>query len=363
MNRSLLPVALIALVSLHGAAWADVKATALVQVGTPKRGTIPETVVGHGTVDPEHTLTRNFQRDGQVANIMVEVGDQFKKDDALLEFGAAPAAVIAYEQAKTALRLAQGTQARAKQLFDLKLATQDQLEMAEKAVSDAQLTKEMYEKQGATTSETLRAPFDGIVTAISVSKGDRVAAGTSLMTLAETDQVRLNVGIEPSQIGRVRAGLAVDLKSLVPGRGAIKTKVKGLGAAIDPKTRLVPVVIELSRASALLGENFRAEIATGKLEGWLVARDCVGMDKKGAFVFQIDDEHAKRVDVNVLGSAGDVSVIEGDIDPQKKLVLSGNYQIADGDLVRTQETVATAASQKGEGAAADDQAAGGAVNQ
>jgi RND family efflux transporter MFP subunit len=342
MNRFLLPVALVLLIALHGSAAADVKSSALVQVGNPKRGSIPEMVVGHGTVESGNTLTRSFQRDGQIANIMVEVGDQFKQGDPLLEFGAAPAAVAAYEQAKTALRLAQGTLARTRQLLDQKLATQDQLEIAEKTAADAQLMKEMFEKQGSTVSEILAAPFDGVVTAIAVSKGDRVAAGASLMTLAETDKVRLNVGIEPSDLGRLKVALAVDLESLVPGRNPIKAKVKGLGAAFDPRTKLVPVAIELAPGSALMGEGFKAVIFTGTLEGWVIARDAVGVDKKGAFVFQIDDEHAKRVGVRVLGSAGDVSVIAGDIDPQKKLVLSGGYQIADGDLVRTQESPAVA---------------------
>jgi RND family efflux transporter MFP subunit len=354
MNRFLLPFALISLIALHGSAWADVKASALVQVGNPKRGSIPDTLVGYGTVDSENTLTRSFQRDGQIANIMVEVGDQFKKGDPLLEFGAAPAAVVAYEQAKTTLRLAQGTLALTKQLFDQKLATRDQLESAEKTVSDAQLMKDMYEKQGATVSETLLAPFDGIVTAIAVSKGDRVAAGTSLMTLAETDKIRLQVGIEPWQIDRLKVGQAVDLESQVPGRGPIKTKIKGLGAAIDPKTRLVPAALELPNRSALMGERFKAVIFIGTFEGWVISRDAVGMDKKGAFVFQIDEEHAKRVDVNVLGSAGDVSIIKGDIDPQKKLVLSGNYQIADGDLVRTQDVEPSVATEADQGGATDD---------
>jgi RND family efflux transporter MFP subunit len=203
-------------------------------------------------------------------------------------------------------------------------------------------------------SETLLAPFDGIVTAIAVSKGDRVAAGTSLMTLAETDKIRLRVGIEPSQIDRLKIGQAVDLESQVPGRGPIKTKVRGLGAAIDPKTRLVPVAITLPNGSALMGEGFKAVIFVGTFEGWVIARDAVGVDRKGAFVFQIDEEHAKRVDVIVLGSAGDVSVIKGDIDPQKKLVLSGGYQIADGDLVRTQDVAPTVATEADQGGAADD---------
>jgi RND family efflux transporter MFP subunit len=363
MNRFLMPLALISLMAWDGAARADVKPSALVQVGNPKRGSITQTLVGYGIVESENTRTRSFQRDGQVANIMVEIGDRFKKGDPLLEFGAAPAAIVAYEQAKTALRLAQGTLARTKQLFEQRLATQDHLDMAEKTASDAQLTKEMFEKLGSTVSETLIAPFDGVVTALAVSKGDRVTAGTSLMTLAETDKVRLSVGIEPSELGRVKVGLAVDLESQVPGRGPIKTKVKGLGAAIDPKTRLVPIAIELPNSSALLGETFKAVILTGTLEGWVISRDSIGMDKKGAFVFQIDDEHAKRIDVNVLGSAGDVSVIAGDIDPQKKLVLFGNYQIADGDLVRAQELAPEVATEAEPGGATDDPVAGNARRQ
>jgi membrane fusion protein (multidrug efflux system) len=320
---------------------AEVKGSALVQVADPKRGEILDLVVGHGVVESDNTLTRSFQRDGQVSDIMVEVGDQFKKGDHLVDFGPSPAALVAYEQAKTTLRLAEGTRDRAKQMVKLKMATADQLDMAEKAVSDAQLTKEMYEKQGSTTSEVLEAPFDGVVMAISVSKGDRVAAGTSLVTLAETDKLRLGIGVEPAEIVKVKPGQPASLISLVAQKRSA-AKVKGLGAAIDPKTRQVPVFIDLSKESVITGENFRAEIQVGNLEGWLISRDAVGIDKKGTFVFQVDDEHAKRVDVTVVGSAGDSSVVEGDIDPKMKIVMAGNYQIADGDAVRSEEVPAVA---------------------
>jgi membrane fusion protein (multidrug efflux system) len=345
MTRLILCLTVVCLILLQRSdrAVAEIKGLALVQVVDPKRGAIPDLVVGHGVVESDNTLTRSFQRDGQVSDLMVEVGDQFKKGDPLLNFGASPAAVVAYEQAKTTLRLAQGTRDRTMQMVKLKLATADQLDMAEKAVSDAQLTKEMYEKQGSTTSEILEAPFDGVVMTITVSKGDRVAAGTPLMTLAETEKLRLGVGVEPSEIGKVRPGQPVSLISLLAGKKPMAAKVKSVGAAIDAKTKQVPVFIDLSKENVIPGESFRAEIQVGSFEGWLISRDAVGIDKKGPFIFQVDDEHAKRVNVNVLGSAGDTSVIEGDIDPQKKVVLAGAYQIADGDAVRSEEVPAVAA--------------------
>jgi RND family efflux transporter MFP subunit len=278
---------------------------------------------------------------------MVEVGDQFKKGDPLLNFGASPAALVAYEQAKTSLRLAEGTRDRAKRLLDLKLVTRDQFETAEKAASDAKLNKEMFEKLGSTESEILEAPFDGVVTAITVSKGDRVAAGAPLMTLAETAKLRLSVGVEPSEQGKVMVGQPVTLESVLPERTSVETKVKRVGGAIDPKTKLLPLSIDLSNAKAIPGESFKVAIVVGKFEGWVVPRDSVGFDKKGGFVFQVDDEHAKKVTINVLGSAGDISVIDGDISPGRKMVLVGNYQIADGDALRTEEAVAETPSDSG----------------
>jgi membrane fusion protein (multidrug efflux system) len=344
MIRFLLSAGMAALIFLNGSANAEeVKGYALVKVQDPKRGSIPDMVYGYGTATPTSgaTVTASFQRDGQVADILVEVGDQFKMGDPLLDFGASPAAVVAYEQAKTTKTLAERSFARQQQLFKQQLTTRDQVETAEKAVSDAQLQIEMFEKIGSVKpSELLLAPFDGVVSAISVSKGDRISAGAALMTLSRTDQVILSVGIEPAALEKVKPDLPVHLASQLNGRKPIEGKVKRVGAAIDMKTRLVPTVIEVPPGGALAGENFKAGIIVGKFQGWIVPRTAVGSNTKGTFVYQIDDMHAKRVYVNVLGSVGKNSIIEGDISSQLEIVLSGNYQLEDGAAVRPEEAPA-----------------------
>jgi RND family efflux transporter MFP subunit len=340
MIRFFLHAAIASLICLNGSASAEVKGYALVKVQDPKRGSIPDIVYAYGNAAPTSaaTVTANFQRDGRVTDIFLEVGDQFKMGDSLLDFGASPAAVVAYEQAKTTKTLAERSMARQQQLFKQQLVTREQVETAEKAVSDAQLTLDMFEKIGSIKpSEILTAPFDGVISAILVSKGDRISAGAPLMTLSRTDQVILSVGVEPSSLNKVKLDLAVNLVSQLPGRKPIEGKVKRIGAAIDMKTRLVPTVIEVPPGGALVGENFKAGIVVGKFQGWIVPRNAVGYNSKGAFVFQIDEGHAKRVNVNVIGSVGKSSIIDGDIDSQKEIVLSGNYQIADGDAVRPEE--------------------------
>jgi hypothetical protein len=102
------------------------------------------------------------------------------------------------------------------------------------------------------------------------------------------------VGIEPSEQGKIKLGLPVDLESVLPERKPVETKVKGVGGAIDPKTKLL-FSIDLSEAKAIPGESLKVKIRVGKFEGWVVPRDSVKFDKKGASVFQVDDDHAKKI--------------------------------------------------------------------
>jgi RND family efflux transporter MFP subunit len=341
MIRFLLSAAVAALLVLNGAARADeVRGIATVKVQDPKRGSIPDVVYAYGMATPTQaaTITTSFQRDGQVADILVEVGDQFKQGDTLLDFGPSPAAVQAYEQAKINLELAKNQLARKKILFKQQLATRDDVDTAENSVQNADLQIQMLEKIGSTKpNEPLLAPWDGVITAISVNKGDRISAGQALMTLQKTDQIILSVGVEPAELEKVKVGQTAHLESYVAKRKPMDGTVKRIGAAIDPKLRLVPVFVEVPPGLALAGENFRAGIEVGKFQGWVVPRDAILYNPKGAYVFQVDENHAKRVYVNVLGSVGKQSVIEGDISSQREIVLKGNYQLDDGDEVKPEE--------------------------
>jgi RND family efflux transporter MFP subunit len=343
MIRFLLCAAIAALIALNGAVKADeVRGIAKVKVQDPKRGSVPEVVYAHGQATPTQGAmkTESFQRDGQVTDIMVEVGDQFKQGDTLLDFGASPSAVVQYEQAKTSLELAKNQLARKKVLFKQQLATRDDVDTAEKAVSDAELTTQMFEKIGAIKpSELLTAPFDGVVSTISVNKGDRISAGQPLMSLQRTDQIILGVGVEPYNLEKIKVDQPVHLESLLIKRNPVDGKVKRIGAALDPQRRTIPVFIEVPPGGAVSGESFRAGIEVGKFQGWVVPRDAVGnkQNGKGDFIFQVDDNHAKRVYVKVLGTVGKTSVIEGDISSQREIVLKGNYQLDDGDEVRPEE--------------------------
>jgi membrane fusion protein, multidrug efflux system len=342
--------AIVTLTFFHGLARAEeeIQGIALVRIEDPKKGTIPDMVHGYGTISPSSgsSSTFSFQRDGFVAKFHVEIGDPVKKGDKLLDYDTAPDVVTSYQQAAAILKFVQSTRARTGQLYAQQLATRMDLDRAEHDVLDAQMVVTLQElKGGAKPNETLVAPFDGVVTAIPVSQGDRLGAGTALLTLTRTDALVLIVGVEPSRIDKVQPDQLVKLEALSTGKKPMDGKVRRVGAAIDPKTRFGSAIIDMPLDGVLAGESFRAGIVIGQLQGWMVPRGAIGRDKKGAFIWQIDkdakgklpdgreyDGKAKRVNIDVIGMAGKVAIFDGPIDIQKEIVTSGNYQITENNV-------------------------------
>jgi membrane fusion protein (multidrug efflux system) len=343
-------VSLIALVLLPMMAWAQgggsqssgQQPSVLVNTETPRKGTLPRTLVAYGTVQAAPaggSETMSLLRGGQVIEVLTSVGQTVRKGQPLLVVRAGPAAVAAYEQAVAGLTLAQGSRSRMAKMLSEHLATRDQLAQAEKAVTDAQATLDALKRAGGgSAEETLTAGFDGVVVNLMAAKGARVAAQTPLLTIARSSRLVAAVGVEPG----LRDQLAVDQSAQVELLYATDPRtgrVVSVGAMLDPTTRLVPVLIDPSMDGSavgglLPGAPVRASVQIGQMTGWLAPRDAVLTDAKGPYVFQVDAGKARRVDVRIVGMAGNTTVITGQLDPSRKLITGGNYQLQDGVAIR-----------------------------
>lgn len=341
----------------------------LVRTEAPHQGSLPRIVVGYGTARPapDGTVSLNVQHAGTVTWLNVVPGQRVAADAALATVSAAPAVVAQYHQAQTALALARSERAHMAQLRAQQLATRDQLARADTAVTDAESAiGALVREGGADPSQTLRAPFAGVVTAVAVTQGQAVAATTSLLSLRRANALRVVVGIDPAVAAAVRPGQAARLEPLDGGAQRAGT-VAGVGGMLDPGTHLVEVNIALRRRGAagapgdppLGGASFRANIRVGSYHGWIVPRDAVLRDATGAYLFQVTHGHAARVAVRVLGEVGGRTAVAGPITPDLPLVVSGNYQLAPGMAVR-RAPAATARSGPAAGAAAGAAAAAAA---
>jgi membrane fusion protein (multidrug efflux system) len=313
----------------------------LVKTEAPAKGELPRIVTAFGATGPAPgaSTTISVQYDGQVADLAVSAGQIIHAGDPLMRVSASAAALSAYDQAQTALRLGQAELAHANQMRGQQLATRDQVAQAEKAVSDAQTQVETFRRQGVDASDPpLRAPFDGVVSAVVVGQGDRIQANAPLLTLVRSGGITLTAGIEPAERAAVKPGDPVRMMATSDGNQVFPGKVVAVGGQVDAKSRLVTVRIARDDGQPLIdNQDLRAEITVGQENGWKMPRTAVLTDDKGAYVFQVSDGKAVRVDVHVLVDSRDVMLVDGPLQADRKLVTDGTYQLSDGMAVREQD--------------------------
>ena len=337
-----------------GAAEEEVKGSVLVETQPAKLGTIADTLTAYGTAAPAINggMTLSVQAEGRVMHIAVTPGEAVHKGQTLMEFQLSAAASSTYQQAVTALNAAKEEQARVTRLLGQQLATRDQKVVADKAAADAQAALTALEHEtGGKPQQTLVAPFDGVVAAIPVNQGDRVAAGAALVTITRHNGLVVTCGIEPSEVKRLKIGQTVRIKPLSGEAEAIEGKLSRIDRSLNPKTRLVDADVVVDD-ELIQGQAFRAQIEVGELKGWIVPRDAVLDDDEGTYVFQVAGEKAKRVKVKRVGNDDENAAVDGPLDAKLEVVTVGNYQLEDGGAVRKEEGDA----KDDKGAAKDDKA-------
>lgn len=386
---------MLALLLCHGAWAATVDAqdhaSVSVQATPVQRAPLAQPVYAYGVVGTasSNVTTISVPYVARIAQLRVQAGQSVRRGATLAVVEADPAAVLAARQAQSAVALAQGEFERTQSLYDTGLATTSQLATARKALLDARQAQTAQDEMGVGAgTTTVVAPFDGVVSQISVGQGDQIQAGAAILQLAATtgtsgqDATRSGaqpfakdastgtasastatrstamssatasstpnhsnvlLGVEPSDATSVRVGDAVTIRGL--SSALAKTPVVGhvvmVGASIDAQTQLVNVGVSvaLGQTALIAGTRVRADIATHPQTYWIVPRAAVLTDDEGAYVFQIGtDHHAHRVEVATRAEDGDRYGVDGKLNAAQPVVVVGNYELKDGMAVKIEKS-------------------------
>lgn len=202
------------------------------------RGNVAVTVTANGTLQPTRSVNIGSELSGTVARVLVDVNDQVKKGQALVELDPSKlrdatvgaqatlnSAQASVRQSEATLREAQANLARLEEVaqlsggkvpskaeLDTARATQDRadadLAAARAAVTQAQAT--LSTNQTNLAKSTIRSPIDGVVLTRSVEPGAAVAASlqaVTLLTIAEDlTQMKLQVNVDEADVGQVKVG-------------------------------------------------------------------------------------------------------------------------------------------------------------
>jgi len=285
---------------------------------------------------------------GRVVDVLVEAGDRAKEGEVLLRLdvgrpaSAAQAANAAVAQSEARLNQAQREQARTQKLVKTGGLPEQRLDDAEDAVRlasaarDAARAEARLARRGLTEA-VVRAPFGGTIVERTVELGEYLAPGSPLLTLADTSLLKARVLLDP----REAIDVAVGSKAVVsvyarPGE-VFGGRVVRVGEVIDPRTRRLPVEVELDDHGGRLRPGLVARFAVETGEPTMVMR----VPLEGVFerfgsqqVYVIIDGMAERREVALgLVGAGFAEVTQG-IEPGETIVVKGVTRVVAGSKVQ-----------------------------
>lgn len=301
---------------------------------------LSETVTAYGSVqaDPDAESSVSVSRGGLLERMRVRLGARVASGDALFEFETAPAARLEFQQAQAAVEYARKDLKRLQRLFERQLATRDQVASARKTLGDAQAKLQAQQQLGANQPlEIVRAPFDGIVTRLLHTQGERVQADTVVLILARGSPLIVPLGVEPEAVGDVRAGTPVTLSPVFQSDIRIETHIERVHAMVNPTTRLVDALVKISDADAahlVLGTRLKGVITLRAKSAFAVPRSAVLRDESGAYLFAVRDSRAHRVEVETGIAEKGLIEVNGKLQAGEPVVISGNYELRDGMQVR-----------------------------
>lgn len=223
-----------------------------IKVSTEKvaRRTIIETVNASGKIYPEVEVKLSPDISGEIVELNVQEGDSVKKGEVLAKIYGdiyntqrqQAVAIVNQQQAQMAdaqaslgaleaqLDQAKKTYDMQKQLYEEKVISRNEFNTADAAYKTAQANLNAAQqgvkasKAGVQSSQaalqkankdlslaTLRSPMDGIVSLLSVKKGERVVgssmmAGTEMMRIADMGKIEVRVDVGENDIPKVRLG-------------------------------------------------------------------------------------------------------------------------------------------------------------
>ncbi len=313
---------------------ADPTPTAVVTLAAVRTGQLQDVVSVYGVVqaDPTGSITLAAPKAAIVSQVLVRSGQTVAAGQMLMQIANAPGSELAFKQAADAAVFAKADLARVQRLYDERLAANDQLETARRALADAQATLTAQQKQGAGHAmQVITAPKAAVVTTVSAAAGDHVAQDAPLVVLAREGGATVKLGLEPS--GKFAPGQSVTLKPVFGG-APIASRIAMVGRAADQTTKTLDAIVPLNGVNLPIGAAVQGDVVTGAHLGVAVPRAAVVFDETGPHVFIVSGGKAHRVFVKTGLDHGDDIEVSGQLAAGAQVAVEGAYELQDGMAVK-----------------------------
>ena len=225
----------------------------------------------------------------------------------------------AYEKARTQQETAEAQANAARQNFDAaqNAAKQSYQVVATSAASLDSAKAQLAQAQKAFDDTTIRAPYDGYITARPTAPGEYVALTSQIATIVRIQTLKLQLQAPEYRASQARVGMEVAAEVAAYGARRFMGKVSAINPSVDPNSRVFIIEARFQNTDLALRPGM---FATAKV--------LLPGGETGVFVPRKSVVHDKTTDANQAyviedGRARLRVVLTGDVEGDQIRILSG----------------------------------------
>ena len=368
-----------------------------VTIGTPAVGSIVERIPANGKIHPVTEVKISPDVSGEIIQLNVEEGDRVSRGDlvimikqdvyiSLRDRAAASlnATKAQYQQQKASFVQAEQNYLRNKQLYEQRAISlqefqtstaeygmaREQLKAAEYNIESAEASLDEAEEN--LTKTVIYSPIDGIVSSLSVEKGERVVgtsqmAGTEMLRIADFDMMEVLVDVNENDIIRISKGDTADIEvDAYPGRvfRGVVTQIANSAKNLTSTTAAVTDVTNFEVKVRILKDSYAdllpadpipfrpgmsasVEIETERKDGVMTVPLQAVTSGSTVFIYDRATSTVREIPVTTgIQDIGNIEIIPGTDLTGSTEIVTGPYStiskiLTDGMKVRPKEDNAT----------------------
>lgn len=306
---------------------------ALVVVAPVAEGLVNDRLTAIGTGQAARTVSVRTLVSGQIAEIPVRPGSKVERGDVLIQLDAAEAE-LAVERARLTVNDARARAERLQSLVASRAVSSVEADQAQNALDAAEVALRQAELE--LSRRTVTAPISGSLGILAVDTGDYVTSQTEIASIDDRSEILIEFFVPERFTAGMEIGKKVTASAVSRPGEVFEGEISAVDNRVDEASRTLRVRARIANDDDTLraGMSFEVSVAF-EGERWpAVDPLAIQWDSTGAYVWQITDGKAQRVNVAIIQRNSDSVLVRADLVSGDEVVTEGVQSVRPGSAVR-----------------------------
>jgi len=279
------------------------------------------------TVNQEKVKTISGRAMGRIEKLFFKTtGDYIRKNQPVYQLYSEPIAIAKQDYLMAYRQLSMPG--------DFGKNAQNMLNAAKQKLLFFGLTNEQINQIKTTTDASpytvFYSPYSGIVSEIVTTEGSYIMEGSAIIKLADLSNLWLETQVNVSYAGGLKIGQTAKVSFADYPEKTVDAEISFINPEIDADSRLLSVRMEIPNLNLVLkpGMQAQAKLRQSNKKGFFIPSDAVIREEHGAYIW-IEKSHGvyEHMMIETGVEANGMIEIKSEIDPSKKIVITGAYGI------------------------------------